>query len=115
MKASDLFVKCLENGVEYSPKNRNSDLRKKIIHIDFTPAEVDTYYPPEVEIDADVEYTMDAILEELEKEKDATVKSSEEFPKILEEAKKSKDKPVIIAVDVDHSRNKLLLHDDFET
>jgi acetolactate synthase-1/2/3 large subunit len=41
-------------------------------------------------------------------------KSSEEFPKILEEAKKSKDRPVIIAIDVDYSRNKLLLHDDFE-
>lgn len=42
------------------------------------------------------------------------VKSSEEFPEILNEAKKSKDKPVIIAIDVDYSRNKLLLHDDFE-
>jgi len=29
-------------------------------------------------------------------------------------SKKSKDNPVIIAVDVDYSRNKLLLHDDFE-
>ncbi|MFB5606228.1 MAG: hypothetical protein ACE5R5_08070 [Nitrosarchaeum sp.] len=42
------------------------------------------------------------------------MKASEEFPKILEEAKKLKDKPVIIAIDVDYSRNKLLLHDDFE-
>ena len=42
------------------------------------------------------------------------VNSSDEFPRILEEAKKSKDKPVIIAIDLDYSRNRLLLHDDFE-
>ena len=40
---------------------------KKIIHIDFTPAESDAYYPPIIEIAADIEYTMYAILEEIEK------------------------------------------------
>jgi acetolactate synthase-1/2/3 large subunit len=40
-------------------------LKKKIIHIDFTPAEVDTYYPPTIEIAADIGYTIDAVLEEL--------------------------------------------------
>ena len=39
------------------------------------------------------------------------VKSTEEFPKILDEAKKFKDKPVIIAIDVDYSRNNVLLND----
>ena len=42
------------------------------------------------------------------------VKSSEDFSKVFEEAKKSTNTPVIIAIDVDYSRNKLLLHDDFE-
>ncbi len=69
MKEADLVIAMGYDLVEYSPKNWNSDLSKKIIHIDFTPAEVDTYYPPAVEISADVEYTVDAILEELEKEK----------------------------------------------
>lgn len=68
-KESDLVIAVGYDLVEYSPKNWNRDLRKKIIHIDFTPAEVDTYYPPTIEIAADIEYTIDAILDELEKKK----------------------------------------------
>ncbi len=79
MKNADVVIAIGYDLVEYSPKNWNGDLSKKIIHIDFTSAEVDTYYPPEVEIDADVEYTIDAILEELEKEKKTN--SSIDFPK----------------------------------
>jgi acetolactate synthase I/II/III large subunit len=72
MKEADLVIAVGYDLVEYSPKNWNRDLKKKIIHIDFTYAEVDTYYPPTVEISADIEYTMDAILDELEKEKRKT-------------------------------------------
>ncbi|MBS3921952.1 MAG: acetolactate synthase large subunit [Nitrosarchaeum sp.] len=79
MKNADVVIAIGYDLVEYSPKNWNGDLSKKIIHIDFTSAEVDTYYPPEVEIDADVEYTIDAILEELEKEK--KIDPSIDFPK----------------------------------
>ena len=68
MRESDLVIAIGYDLVEYSPKNWNGDLRKKIIHIDFTPAEADTYYSPAVEIAADIEYTIDAILEELKKE-----------------------------------------------
>ena len=39
------------------------------------------------------------------------VKTTEEFPKILEKAKQSKDLPVVISIDVDYSRNHLLLED----
>jgi acetolactate synthase I/II/III large subunit len=38
----------------------------KIIHIDSTLAEVDTYYPPTIEIAADIEDTIYALLNELE-------------------------------------------------
>jgi len=69
MKEADLVIAVGYDLVEYSPKNWNKDLKKKIIHIDFTYAEVDTYYPPTVEIAADIEYAIDAILDELEKEK----------------------------------------------
>lgn len=69
MKAADLVIAVGYDLVEYSPKNWNRNLKKKIIHIDFTYAEVDTYYPPTVEIAADIDYTMDAILNELQKEK----------------------------------------------
>jgi acetolactate synthase-1/2/3 large subunit len=69
MKEADLVIAVGYDLVEYSPKNWNRNLKKKIIHIDFTYAEVDTYYPPTVEIAADIEYTIDAILGQLEKEK----------------------------------------------
>jgi acetolactate synthase I/II/III large subunit len=69
MKDADLVIAVGYDLVEYSPKNWNRDLKKKIIHIDFTYAEVDTYYPPTVEIAADIEYTIDAILDELEEQK----------------------------------------------
>ena len=38
-------------------------------------------------------------------------KSTEEFAKILDDAKKVKDMPVVIAIDVDYSRNDVLLND----
>ena len=69
MKEADLVIAVGYDLVEYSPKNWNRNLKKKIIHIDFTYAEVDTYYPPTVEIAADIEYTIDAISDELQKEK----------------------------------------------
>jgi acetolactate synthase-1/2/3 large subunit len=37
------------------------------------------------------------------------VRSTREFSKILEEAKKSTSVPVIISIDVDYSRNRILL------
>jgi acetolactate synthase-1/2/3 large subunit len=68
MKEADLVITVGYDLVEYSPKNWNKSLNKKIIHIDFTPAEVDTYYPPTIEIAADIGFTIDDILDELEKE-----------------------------------------------
>ncbi|MFB5647264.1 MAG: thiamine pyrophosphate-dependent enzyme, partial [Candidatus Nitrosomaritimum yanchengensis] len=41
------------------------------------------------------------------------IKSTEEFSKVLEKAKTIPDKPVIIAIDVDYSRNAVLLDDNF--
>ena len=69
MKKADLVIAIGYDLVEYSPRYWNGDLDKKIIHIDFTPAEVDTYYPPAVEIVADIALTINSIISELEKEK----------------------------------------------
>ncbi|HEY7082529.1 MAG TPA: thiamine pyrophosphate-dependent enzyme [Nitrososphaeraceae archaeon] len=69
MKKADLVIAVGYDLVEYNPKNWNGDLAKTIIHIDFTPAEVDTYYSPTIEIAADIEYSIDTILKELEKQK----------------------------------------------
>jgi acetolactate synthase-1/2/3 large subunit len=66
MREADLVIAVGYDLVEYSPINWNRQLDKKIIHIDFTLAEVDTYYPPTIEIAADIEDTIDALLNELE-------------------------------------------------
>jgi acetolactate synthase I/II/III large subunit len=70
LREADLVIAIGYDLVEYSPKNWNQNLEKKIIHIDFTPAEVETYYPPDIEIAADIGYTIDSILLELIKEKE---------------------------------------------
>jgi len=69
MKSADVVIAVGVDLVEYSPKNWNLNLDKKIIHIDFTPSEVYTYYRPTVEIVSDIEYAIDAILDELEQQK----------------------------------------------
>jgi acetolactate synthase I/II/III large subunit len=66
MREADLVIAIGYDLVEYSPKNWNGHLDKKIVHIDFTFAEVDTYYPPTIEIAADIEDTIYALLNELE-------------------------------------------------
>lgn len=69
MKEADLVIAIGYDLVEYSPRFWNGDFSKKIIHMDFTSAEVDTYYPPTVDIAADIDLTINAILAELQKEK----------------------------------------------
>ncbi|MDQ3839226.1 MAG: acetolactate synthase large subunit [Thermoproteota archaeon] len=92
LQNSDLVIAIGYDLVEYSPKNWNGNLKKNIIHIDFTPAEVDTYYPPTIEIAADIEYTVNAILDELEKEKTNSPKfegfPNKEIPDLFREIKK---------------------------
>lgn len=66
IKTADVVIAIGVDLVEYSPKNWNVNFDKKIIHIDFTPAEVYTYYRPKVEIVSDIEYAVDSLLEELE-------------------------------------------------
>jgi acetolactate synthase-1/2/3 large subunit len=77
LREADLVIAIGYDLVEYSPKNWNRNLDKKIIHIDFTPAEVETYYPPDIEIAADIGYTIDAILHELTKEKEVEKEKKE--------------------------------------
>ncbi len=80
MKTADVVIAIGVDLVEYSPKNWNSKFDKKIIHIDFTPAEVYTYYRPTVEIVSDIEYAVDSILNELESQKNEN-KDLEGFPR----------------------------------
>ena len=64
---ADVIISVGYDLVEYTPRMWNSGLDKKIIHIDFTPSEVYTYYRHDVEIVADIGSAMGSILKELER------------------------------------------------
>jgi acetolactate synthase I/II/III large subunit len=51
---ADLVITVGYNIVEYPPSVWNSSLDKKIIHIDFSEAELDKYYNPAIEVTGDV-------------------------------------------------------------
>ena len=51
---AELIIAVGYDPVEYAPKFWNPERKKSIVHIDFTPAEVDSYYQPAVEVVADV-------------------------------------------------------------
>src|SRR6185503_8891911 len=59
---SDLVICVGYDLVEYAPARWNPDGRKRIIHIDTQPAEVDAQYRPEVELIGDVDGTLRRLL-----------------------------------------------------
>lgn len=54
IEESDLIITVGYDIVEYSPRFWNTEGNKTIIHIDFQPAEVDTWYRPAVEVVGDI-------------------------------------------------------------
>ncbi|MDF1544362.1 MAG: acetolactate synthase large subunit [bacterium] len=58
LEESDLIICVGYDIVEYSPQFWNPDGDKKIIHIDFDPAEVDYWYDPAVELVGDIASTL---------------------------------------------------------
>jgi acetolactate synthase-1/2/3 large subunit len=63
---ADLIITIGYDIVEYSPEFWNADGKKKIIHIDFEPAEVDYWYSPEVEVVGDIASTLWEINERID-------------------------------------------------
>jgi acetolactate synthase-1/2/3 large subunit len=55
---ADLVVTLGYDMVEYHPYLWNEDARKPVVHIDFLPAEVDRFYPVEVEVVGDLAHTL---------------------------------------------------------
>jgi acetolactate synthase-1/2/3 large subunit len=62
---ADVVICCGYDLVEFGPASWNPERRKRIVHIDSKPAEVDDAYIPEVELVGDVDDTLDALREEL--------------------------------------------------
>ena len=92
VKEADVVIAVGYDLVEYSPRMWNSKFDTKIIHIDFTPSEVYTYYRPSVEIVSDVQFAIDAILKELQKQAKENPKLNgyprKNIPKIFKKIRK---------------------------
>ncbi|MGI0054409.1 MAG: acetolactate synthase large subunit [Thermoplasmata archaeon] len=67
---ADLVICCGYDLVEYDPKDWNPSGRQRIVHIDFTSAEVSAEYVPEVEIVADIRETIQLLRERVQSPKD---------------------------------------------
>ena len=60
---ADLIICIGYDHVEYDPKIWNPRGSKRIVHLDFTPAEISTNYATEVEIVADIRESIELLLE----------------------------------------------------
>ncbi len=58
IEAADLVITLGYDMVEYHPRLWNPDADKRIVHIDFLPAEIDHHYRVEVEIVGDVAHAL---------------------------------------------------------
>ena len=60
---ADLVISVGYDLVEYAPARWNPDGKKRIVHIDTQPAEVDAAYQPEVELVGDIDGALERLLE----------------------------------------------------
>ena len=67
---ADVIIAVGYDPVEYAPKFWNPDRKKPIIHVDFTPAEVDSFYQPAVEVVADVREALELLNDLVKGQKD---------------------------------------------
>ena len=67
---ADVIITIGYNIVEYPPYVWNKDLDKKIINIDFTEAEVDKYYNPDIEVIGDISCSLRQLGEMIARKED---------------------------------------------
>ena len=76
---ADVIIAVGYNIVEYPPFVWNSGLDKKIIHIDFTEADVDKYYDPAIELVGDISVALRMLSEKVRTRDDAFFKQIRAF------------------------------------
>ena len=67
INAADLIITVGYNVVEYPPYVWNKKLDKKIINIDFSPADLDKYFNPDLEVVGDILHTLEALTGKIKK------------------------------------------------
>jgi acetolactate synthase-1/2/3 large subunit len=74
---ADLIISVGYDLAEYAPFFWNPKGDKRIVHIDFTPSEIDEHYKTTVEIVADIRETLELLAQEVHGQKDTR------YPKVL--------------------------------
>jgi len=95
LQARDYIVRVLEEAdvvlaigydlVEYHPQAWNKGPDKKIIHIDFTPAEVDESYVPAVDLAGDIREAIVSLTEALPKKRLVEPERFSEYRQVMEQ------------------------------
>jgi acetolactate synthase-1/2/3 large subunit len=73
---ADLIISVGYDLVEYAPSLWNRD-RKPIVHIDFTPSEIDEFYMPKIEVIGDIAANLTCMMQ------DIRPIEQDDFPKVL--------------------------------
>ncbi|HIH42744.1 TPA: acetolactate synthase large subunit [Candidatus Woesearchaeota archaeon] len=89
---ADLVITLGYDESEIPASNWNSKKDKKIVHIDFTPSEVEEYYNPTIEVVGDISNTLRALKERLQGEKKKDTKYFFELRKKIVESYDKEEK-----------------------
>jgi len=112
---ADLIITIGYNIVEYPPYVWNKDRDKKIINIDFSGADVDTYYNPDIEVIGDISCSLQQLGELVDDRKnDQTFREVREFLDRKLSIEFNKQYPVTPQDVVRHVRD-VLSHEDILT
>jgi acetolactate synthase-1/2/3 large subunit len=80
IEQADVIITIGYTVVEYPPYVWNQNLGKKIIHIDFTEAEVDKYYDPDIDLIGDISSSLRQLADMItRRERDKTFMAAREF------------------------------------
>lgn len=75
LDTADLVITVGYDPVEYWPPLWNSNFKRKIIHIDVQPADLDNCYSPDVELTGDIAETLEALAPSVQREGRAALSS----------------------------------------
>ena len=112
---ADLVITIGVDMVEYHPRLWNPNKNKRIIHLDFLPAEIDEYYDPTSEVVGDLAHSLWMLNERLEKaeplifdlasQRDLRQQMSNELTKHADDDTQNIIKPQKILADVRQAMN----------
>jgi Thiamine pyrophosphate enzyme, central domain len=76
LNAADLVVTVGYDPVEYWPPEWNANTKRKIIHIDVLPAQLENCYQPYVELTGDIAQTLDALTPQISRSAKSALSAS---------------------------------------